>query len=246
MAYRCRLEWGRRGTSTAAQRGDILVIVDTLSFSTAVVTAVQGGGLIYPCPLEEDLTAFAQRTGAEVAVHRRAVPEKGRFSLSPLTYQDIKVGTKVVLASPNGATCARYAQQVPYLFVGALVNAEAVASAVSSVLDAQSHNLGVTIIACGERWKTPSEDGVLRMAVEDYLAAGAILSYLPQEKSAEARVCAGAFLQARDNLEALLWECESGQELREMGFAGDVLHAARLNLYNCVPIMRNERLEPFS
>ena len=36
-----RLEWGRRGANLAAQRGDVLVIVDVLSFSSAVVTAVQ-------------------------------------------------------------------------------------------------------------------------------------------------------------------------------------------------------------
>src|SRR5689334_9619168 len=47
--YRCRLDWGRHGARAAAERQDILVIVDTLSFSTAVVTAVQRGGLVYPC-----------------------------------------------------------------------------------------------------------------------------------------------------------------------------------------------------
>jgi phosphosulfolactate phosphohydrolase-like enzyme len=49
--------------------------------------------------------------------------------------------------------------------------------------------ISVTVIACGERWNIPSEDGELRMALEDYLGAGAILSYLPYEKSPEARAC---------------------------------------------------------
>ena len=81
--YHCRLDWGRRGVRQAAERGDILVIVDTLSFSTAVVTAVHYGGLIYPCSLEEDTAALAQQIGGEAAVSRRDVPERGRFSLSP-------------------------------------------------------------------------------------------------------------------------------------------------------------------
>ena len=33
----------------------------------------------------------------------------------------------------------------------------------------------MTVLACGERWQTPSEDGDLRMAVEDYLGASSQL-----------------------------------------------------------------------
>jgi hypothetical protein len=144
--YRCRLDWGRHGARAAAERQDILVIVDTLSFSTAVVTAVQGGGLVYPCAEDEQPGALAQRIGGEVAVRRKDVPAKGRFSLSPLTYLHLAPGTRIVLASPNGATCSRHARAVPFLFVGALVNAEAVATVVSHLLDTTDRC--VTIIAC--------------------------------------------------------------------------------------------------
>ena len=106
--YRCRLDWGRHGARAAAERQDILVIVDTLSFSTAVVTAVQCGGLVYPCAEDEQPGALAQRVGGEVAVRRKDVPAKGRFSLSPLTYLHLTPGTRIVLASPNGATCSRH------------------------------------------------------------------------------------------------------------------------------------------
>ena len=239
--YRCRLDWGRHGTSQAAERGDILIIVDTLTFSTTVVTALHYGGIIYPCSMEENPTAFAQQVNGEAAVHRFEVPEKGRFSLSPNTFQHLIPGTRVVLASPNGATCSRYAQHVPYLFVGTLLNARAIAAAVSSLLE--EHDYSVTVIACGERWTTPSEDGELRIAIEDYLGAGAILSYLSYEKSPEAQVCEGAFLQVRDQLSALIWECGSGRELRAKGFAEDVEYAAQLNKYEVVPWMHDDHLE---
>jgi 2-phosphosulfolactate phosphatase len=243
-SYRCHLAWGRHGTKQAAERSDVLVIVDVLSFSTTATTALYYGGIIYPCTQDEDAAAFAQRIGGEAAVHRRRdMPEKGRFSLSPSTFIDVEPGTKVVLASPNGATCSHYARRVPYLFVGALVNAQAVAKAVSQVVEEQG--LNVTVIACGERWGTFTEDGALRVAVEDYLGAGAILSYLQLEKSSEARVCEGAFLHVRNDLMNVLWECESGRELREKGFGGDVWHAAQLNVYDISPIMRNDHLERF-
>ncbi len=238
--YRCRFDWGRHGVHQAVEWGDILVIVDTISFSTSVVTAVHNGGLIYPCSMDEDVNLIARRIGGEAAVHRRKVPAQGRFSLSPTTFLSIEPGTRVVLASPNGATCSRYAEQVPYLFVGGLVNAQVVATVVSSLLE--QTDLSVTIIACGERWNPSNEDGSLRFAIEDYLGAGAILSYLQQEKSPEARVCEGAFLQCQQDLKALLWDCSSGRELREKGFEEDVILASRLNVYETVPHMRDSYL----
>lgn len=241
--YRCRFDWGRHGVRQAVERGGILVIVDTISFSTSVVTAIHRGGLIYPCSMDEDVNAIAQRIGGEAAVHRRKVPEYGRFSLSPTTFLNIEPGTRVVLASPNGATCSRYAEQVPYLFVGALINAKAIAAVVSSLI--KQSELSVTVIACGERWNPPTEDGPLRFAIEDYLGAGAILSYLHYAKSPEARVCEGAFLQVQHDLQALLWDCDSGQELREKGFGEDVIRASQLNIYETVPHMSDGYLKDF-
>lgn len=46
---------------------------------------------------------------------------------------------------------------MPHLLVGALVNARAVAEAVASIL--ASTELNATVLACGERWKEPDEDG---------------------------------------------------------------------------------------
>ncbi|HZR44687.1 MAG TPA: 2-phosphosulfolactate phosphatase [Ktedonobacteraceae bacterium] len=241
-SYRCHIDWGRRGAQQAAARGDVLVIVDTLRFSTATVTALHHGGFIYPCPMDTDMHAFAERIGGVAATRNWQVPP-GSFSLSPLTYLHIQPGTRVVLASPNGATCCQYGPEVPYLFVGTLINAQAVAAAVTQILDAEP--LNVTVLACGERWHTSSEDGPLRMAIEDYLGAGAILAHLGYKKSAEAQVCEGAFLHAQTNLAELLWGCDSGQELYQKGVEEDVRFAAQLNLYATVPVMQGEFLTRF-
>jgi 2-phosphosulfolactate phosphatase len=107
-------------------------------------------------------------------------------------------------------------------------------------------NQSTTIIACGERWADSSEDGELRVAIEDYLGAGAILSYVESDKSPEAYVCEGAFLQAQDELEEIVWDCASGRELRERGFQEDVRYAVKLNFYDSVPIWQGERLERYS
>jgi 2-phosphosulfolactate phosphatase len=59
---RCRLDWGRHGARQAAERGDVLVMVDTLRCSTAVATAVHHGGLIYPRSPDEDAAALARQS----------------------------------------------------------------------------------------------------------------------------------------------------------------------------------------
>ncbi|MDP6039417.1 MAG: 2-phosphosulfolactate phosphatase, partial [Candidatus Latescibacteria bacterium] len=64
MTYRCQLAKGRRGAREAAQRGDVIVVVDTLSFSTSAITAVHNGGIVFPCAKDEDPTAFAKRVNA--------------------------------------------------------------------------------------------------------------------------------------------------------------------------------------
>lgn len=145
-------------------------------------------------------------------------------------------------ASPNDATCSRYGRAVPHLLVGALVNAWAVSEAVAELL--ASTDLSVTVLACGERWKQPNEDGELRFAIEDYLGAGAILSALlaSLSRSPEAQICQGAFLAARDDLRSVLWESGSGREVRAMGFPEDVEHAARMDVYDAVPVMQGEML----
>lgn len=239
--YRCRLEWGRDGARRAAARGDIMVVVDVLSFSTAVATAVHYGGIVYPCAYNETPEELAKVVGGEIAVRRSEFPAKGRFSLSPLSFLNLEHGTVVVLTSPNGATCSRYAREVPYLFAGALVNARAVGMAVSSLLEHMEHD--VTVIAAGERWAEYSEDGELRVAIEDYLGAGAIISHIAARKSPEATLCEHAFQAVEPRLRELLLECSSGLELIVKGYQGDVEHAASLDLYEHVPIMRNGRFK---
>lgn len=166
-----------------------------------------------------------------------------RYTLSPLSFLSIEPGTKVALASPNGATCARYAAQVPYLFIGTLVNARAVANAVSTVLECT--DAGVTVLACGERRQSPSEDGDLRFAVEDYLGAGAILAGIDAMKSPEAQACEAAFRGMREGLEDALLNCGSGIELQAKGRIEDVVFAAQLNVFDVVPVMRDGCLVPY-
>ena len=236
---RCRLEWGRRGAAAAAARGDILVVVDVLSFSSAVVTAVEMGGMVYPCAEEESPVARAEDVGGVAAVHRGRVPKEGRYSLSPLSFLDLPCGERVVLASPNGATCCRHAGEAALIICGALLNRSAVAERLGILLGESDR--GVSIVAAGERWEDPAEEGQLRFAIEDYLGAGAIIAALDVVKTAEADLAGAAFDSVAERIAEMLHTCDSGRELHQKGYASDVEHAARVDLYRCVPVLIDGR-----
>ena len=42
------LEWGVSGAKRAAERGDVVVVVDVLRFTSTVVAAVAAGATVYP------------------------------------------------------------------------------------------------------------------------------------------------------------------------------------------------------
>jgi 2-phosphosulfolactate phosphatase len=236
--YTCRLEWGPRGARDAAARGDVVIVVDVLRFSSATVTAAQYGAWIYPLAWEGDAEAFARQVGAEVA-HGR----EGARSLSPLSFGPSDAGRRFVLRSPNGAAAASAAAtQAAGLLVGCLLNATAVAAEAERLR--RLTGACITVVTCGERWSeaAPNEQR-LRPCVEDYLGAGAILARLGGNLSPEAEVCAEAFRGARPRLAELIWECGSGRELRERGFGEDVRHSAQLDRYAAVPLLVGDHFE---
>lgn len=85
-------EWGARGIEAERQRVSVIVIVDVLSFSTAVDVAVSRGAVVYPFPYGEGDAAqdAADRVGAVLAQPRRALG--GQFSLSPVSLAAVSKG----------------------------------------------------------------------------------------------------------------------------------------------------------
>ncbi|MDQ3547313.1 MAG: 2-phosphosulfolactate phosphatase [Chloroflexota bacterium] len=230
--FGARFEWGIEGVRRLGPLSDVLVIVDVLSFSTAVDIAVGRGASVLPYRWrDERAVGYARDAGALLAGGKRQPTADGPYTLSPSSLTMIPDGTLLVLPSPNGATLAQTAAELGTIVItGCLRNARAVARAARSVGGV------VTVIAAGERW----DDGdALRPAVEDLLGAGAILSALkPAAPSPEARAAIAAFEAAAPGLVHDLMECASGRELIERGFARDVALAAELHASGAVPLLR--------
>src|SRR5215831_14398933 len=98
--YDLRCEWGLPGLLHLAPISDVVVIVDVLSFSTAVDIAISNGASILPYPHKDgSASAFAAAKGAQLARDRRL--GSGEYSLSPASLRAIPAGTALILPSPN-------------------------------------------------------------------------------------------------------------------------------------------------
>ena len=214
-----RFDWGLGGTRRAVGSGALVIIVDVLSFSTAVAAAVSRGVSIYPAETTEQVEEIRATFGIERG-YARSEARKGQFTLSPSSYLEAhRVPAGVVLQSPNGARCTRAAALAHAALVGGLVNASATASAAQALANRDA--LPITVIACGERWRDSSDGEGLRFALEDLVGAGAILSRLRGERSPEARAAEEMYQAVRVRLAETLGECGSGLELTQAGYAKD-------------------------
>lgn len=220
-----RCEWGMHGVTQLAPISDVVIIVDVLSFSTCVEIATARGAVIFPYQWNDaSASAFAQSVNAELAEKRGG----DRYSLSPASLTQIKPETRLVLPSPNGSSLSLATATTPTL-AGCFRNCRAVAQA------AMRYGQKIAVVPAGERWS----DGSLRPALEDWLGAGAIISYLTGRRSPEAEMAAIAYEGVRD-LAPLIRGCSSGQELIERNCAQDVELASALNVSHCVPTLVNQ------
>lgn len=226
--YDVRLEWGREGVALLGAHCAVVVIVDVLSFCTAVDVAVERGAAVLPLPWgDERALDAAQRAGAVLAGPRCA---RG-FSLSPTSLHTVPAGTRLALPSPNGATLCALAQRTgAHVLTGCLRNAAAIARTAHQL--ARGGPIG--LVPAGERWKLPGEP--MRAALEDAVGAGAIADVLPGAFSPEAELAAAGFGAARSRgLHGVLAASASGRELAADGFAADVTLAAAYNASEVAP-----------
>lgn len=232
--YATRFEWGPTGAAALADPGGIVVVVDVLSFSTAVCVAAERGIAVWPSPWDgARADELGRRVDAKVAVGRRSLTSDRPWSLSPASLLDAPFTPRLVLPSPNGSTIAAAVAGSSVVVAGCLRNARAVGRWLASVPAARS----VSVIAAGERWP----DGGLRPALEDLLGAGAIIGVLARARpdrtlSPEAASARDLFAATMD-LPGRIRDCASGRELIDGGFGHDVALAVETSVSGVVPVL---------
>jgi 2-phosphosulfolactate phosphatase len=237
---RVRFAWGPVGA--AACGGDVVVVVDVLSFSTTVSVAVGRGIEVWPFGWRDERAAAYARDRDAVLAVGRSVAGPGEVSLSPASVLAARDGVRrLVLPSPNGsAISSGLAGRGATVVAGCLRNRSAVARWLAPRLEGRS----VTVVAAGERWP----DGSLRPADEDLWGAGAVLAALVDlgagGLSVEARTAEAAYRAVAGDLPAALHGCASGRELVAAGYAEDVAVAAGLDVAEVVPVLTDGSFRP--
>ncbi|WP_063131816.1 2-phosphosulfolactate phosphatase [Nocardia fusca] len=233
-----RVEWGQAGARTLGPHSAALVVVDVLSFTTAVSVAVDAGTGVLPCPWRDGgAEEFAARHDAALAVGRRAISPERPWSLSPAALRGAPAPRRLVLPSPNGSAIAAAVSGVPVV-AACLRNP----SAVAAWLTQQGWGTAdrpIAIIPAGEQW--PGQDAV-RPAIEDWVGAGMVVAALVEAGaaplSAEA-LAAKALYDGITDVPGLVFECASGRQLADMGFGNDVAVATEMDTTTTVPVLTN-------
>lgn len=239
LGFRVGFDWGPAGA--AAVPGNLVAVVDVLSFTTAVTVAVDLGIDVYPYRWrDETAVAYAEQHDAVLAVGR----SQPGITLSPLSIRQAKGVRRLVLPSPNGSTISQQLSDSGSTVLAlSLRNRSAAVDWVARWL-ANDPSLTVVAIAAGERWP----DGSLRPAVEDLWGAGGFLAGLAERGvgplSPEARAAAAAYREVAGELPTLLHECAGGRELTAYGFAEDVTIAAELDASGSVPVLADAAFRP--
>lgn len=245
------VEWGAPGALLSARRGDLVVVVDVLSFSTSVVEVAARDGVAF-CysPEELDDAGGRERVGRAhdaIVLSKQRRVGAGEVSLSPASLQSIPLGQRVVMTSLNGGRCAASAARAPWVGIGCLTNRTAVARRIEELL-ADGTATRCTVVPCAEVWSGPfmaSQVGdltgaaamLVRPSIEDLLGAGAIVAALDASvsRSVEATTASSVFESHAGQLASAVNDCVSGRELRERGYDTDVEIAAQLDAHAVVP-----------
>jgi 2-phosphosulfolactate phosphatase len=219
--FQVRCEWGLRGLNELAPVCEAVILIDLLSFTTAVDIATARGVRVFPYPFKGPAAQeYAASLDALLASADRAVG----FSLSPASLRNLPAGSRLVLPSPNGAALAFHADHSA-VFAACLRNATSVAWAAART------GSTFAVVPAGETWPA----GELRPAVEDLIGAGAVIASLPGTRSPEAALAVACFENFRGDLGTALRKSSSGKELIHRGFASDVDLAAELDVCANVP-----------
>src|SRR5918912_306473 len=221
--FNIRCEWGEQGVACLAPISDVVVIVDVLSFSTAVEIAANQGAVVFPYRWKDETAySFAGSVNAEVADKKNV----NGFSLSPASLLNLPNGARLVLPSPNGSTLSLSTGSTRTI-IGCLRNCRAAAES------ALRTGRNIALIPAGERWP----DGTLRPCVEDLAGAGAIINFLKGTLSPEAAAALAVFECMAGSTFERLKSCSSGKEKLERGEERDIYLAAEFDVGGCVPVL---------
>lgn len=209
----------------------IVVAIDVLRATSTITTALENGAesIISLTEIEKALFLKKELPNALLCGERdgQKIPgfDKGN---SPLEYSGEVKGKTLLFSSTNGSRTIDKAGNAKKLYMGALINAKALADQLLS----EGEN-SEFFFACSGKLIEP--------CIEDTLCAGYLVYLLLQKDNkiilSDAAVMArDLFLFHQQNIYAAVATSEHGQYLTEVNFSADVEYCSRLDISTTIPV----------
>ncbi|MTK64343.1 MAG: 2-phosphosulfolactate phosphatase [Methanobacterium sp.] len=202
---------------------DVAVVVDVLRASSTITVATQNFDKIIPVKSIDDAKYLAKKYDAVLAGERRGAAITGfDTGNSPLEISNFH-GNVLVITTSNGTRIMEGIKAK--ILIGSFVNAKAVAK--EALKQASSH---IEVVMAGVEG---------RFAIEDYLGAGEIISYLKGYELEESAL--GAYMASLNEelVNNAVKNSRSARKLGELGLSEDVNFCLKRNLYDHVPVYAN-------
>lgn len=230
------LEFSAKDALKAAEREDVIIVIDVLRCSSTIVTALANGaeGVIPVKTVNEARRLHKKHPDFVLAGERKGKKPIG-FDLgnSPLEFSSQAIGRKrIILTTTSGTRAMVSSRKAGWVLIGALLNADEVAKAALKIADKEM--LGVSLVLSGREGK--------HFSLEDFLCAGAILGSIPTDRvelSDAARGSWLAFQQSRRSLDETIQEGYHARYLESIRHGEDIRFCSRVNVFEIVPIYRN-------
>ena len=220
----------------SARPSDTVVIIDVLRMTTtASVLFSRGLEELFVVAEIPEARKLASKTGALLLGERGGEKVAGfDGGNSPLEYTQSLRGRKAILCTSNGSKAVETTSDVEHVFLGAIVNAKAVAEQALKVAKER------IMLLCAGTGGQISLDDVLGTAC----IAREMLKLNPALALTDAcKVALGSLGPTPDLLKGLQ-NARHSATLRDLGYEADIKFAAQLNLLDTVPVRTSPTRSP--
>lgn len=215
-------------------RGDVVIVVDVLRCTSAIVTALANGALDVKAvkTLSEARLLKSRNPTSILAGERHGFPPKG-FDIgnSPREFSADRVrGRRIIITTTSGTQAINNASGARIVLIGSFLNVTAAAETAWKISEDENSNL--TIVMSGKQG---------RFSLEDMICAGAIINHWDSSMVEYSDATCAALLAYRNASADLLHHILMGnhaQELVKAGFKDDVLFCTELDKWSIVPVLR--------
>ena len=218
--------------------GKVAIVLDVLFATSTIITAMANGvSVVIPTLDEAGARAEAQKHAAGsyvLAGELYAETLPGFASPTPLALLEQEIaGRTLIYSTTNGTVALRQSSRADHVYAGALLNGEAV---VNRVLD--KHPGKTILIVCS---------GSMGMVnLEDLYGAGYFVDLLSRVLDenvdfSDAALAARSLYRSEDAADCLL-RARVGRLMVERNLIPEVQFAARLSVFDAVPVLEGGRL----